>query len=404
MPSILSVEARWRAPGLIVIQSQDVVALGEWQTVTFTRRGSEGALIFKGHTTTTPATNSRNTLLNVHSEVFLGGAPDLSEVPSGVAPSGSLVPFRGCIREVLINDHDYDLSAPGGEIVRGAGLEDCDGTACGRHVCLNGGTCTPVGDTFVCDCQEEYTGARCQLSKACLDNSCINGAICVPSTTYRFKKKKRRSRQISDSYQCLCPPGFVGKRCETESETTAVYFSGQSFAVVNPGPFGNPVPNIDSLALNFSTKALQGLLLWRGEIDVPGEDYLGVGIIGGQIKVIWYLGGGSFGQLMTSGLPVSDGMWHSLVVSRIDAVITVFLDGRAQKSRAPGSYVQLNDPKGLLHVGGFPTGVSITSGTEGHFQRSFIGCIKDLIVHQSFSPVRFFSLKQGRDLQPCRTE
>ncbi|XP_066964963.1 protein eyes shut-like [Macrobrachium rosenbergii] len=403
----LSYHLGWRAPGLIVIQSQDKVTLNEWQSATFTRRGSDAVLNFKGRATTAPPAHPRNTLLNVHPEVFIGGAPDLSVVPSAVGPVASRIPFRGCVREVMINDHDYDLSAPlGGDIVRGAGLTDCDGTACGRHVCLHGGTCTPVGDTFVCSCTPEYTGARCQLSKACLDHSCTNGSTCIPWDSLGAKKRKKKKRQLHDAtddlpYQCLCPPGLVGERCQAEKEISSVRFSGESFAVVFPGPFGNPVPDSDSLAANFSTKSLYGLILWRGEVDSPGEDYLGVGLVGGQIKVVWYLGGGSAGQLTTTGPVVSDGSWHSLVVARTDATVTVFLDGRAIKGRIPGSYIQLNDPKGIIFVGGFYPGMSVTSGTEGHFRGSFVGCIRDLVVHQSSSPVRFSALKQGRDLQPC---
>ncbi|XP_068237860.1 protein eyes shut-like isoform X2 [Palaemon carinicauda] len=352
----LSYHLGYRAPGLMVIQSKDKVTLNEWQTVTFTRRGSDAVLSFKGRATSAPPAHPRNTLLNVHPEVFIGGVPDLSVVPSAIGPTASRIPFRGCVREVMINDHDYDLSAPfGGEILRGAGLTDCDGTACGRHVCLHGGTCTPVGDTFVCNCTPEYTGARCQLSKACLDHSCSNGSTCVPWDSLGTKKKKKK-RQLHDvtvgiPYQCLCPPGFVGDQCQNGGEISSVRFSGESFAIVFPGPFGNPVPNRDSMAANFTTKSLYGLLLWRGEVNSPGEDYLGVGLVGGQIKVVWYLGGGTEGQLTTTG--------------------------------------------------GFDSGVSVTTGTDGHFRGAFIGCMRDLVVHQSSSPVRFSALKQGRDLQPC---
>lgn len=68
-----------------------------------------------------------------------------------------------------------------GEVLRGAGLEDCDGTACGRHVCLHGGTCTPAGDTFVCSCTEV---ASAKLAVYQLP-SCNN----TISTTFKLKLK-----------------------------------------------------------------------------------------------------------------------------------------------------------------------------------------------------------------------
>ncbi|XP_071532640.1 uncharacterized protein eys [Panulirus ornatus] len=493
----------WRAPGLVVVRSEASARLQEWQTVKAWRRGGQGTLTFRGRTTraaaATPATHSSSaaatTLLDVHNEVFVGGAPDLSVVPPSVAPQESRVPYRGCVRQVMINSVDHDLRVPGGEVVRGAGLADCDGTACGHQVCLHGGTCTPAGDTFVCACPQEYTGVRCQLSRACLDHSCVNGGTCVPSDASAGSKKRRHvvsgkespsqrkvdafryvrdaameedhvkgeeglvrgeeqtntseeavgatdlalsdgdgvkdtaltggdagafteeeqssKREVGGSggengtsssshHYCICPPGYVGTHCQTASggELGWVRFSGRSFAVVPEDPFGTPAPDVDSLALNFSTTATHGLLLWRGQVDAPGEDFLGVGVSGGRIKVVWHLGGGGIGHLATSR-SVRDGRWHSLVVSRTGAVVTIFLDGDHHKTSSPGTYTQINDPHGLIFVGGFPGKVSVSYGTEGHFQRAFVGCLRDLIVHQGSSPIRFSALTRGQDLQPC---
>ncbi|XP_045606692.2 protein eyes shut homolog [Procambarus clarkii] len=499
----------WRAPGLVVVRSEGEVRLQEWQTVQVWRRGGDGALTFRG-TTTRAASPSPTTLLDVHSELFLGGAPDLAVVPPAVAPPDSRVAFRGCVRQVVINGVEQDLRVPGGGVVRGAGITDCDGTACGSQVCLNGGTCTPVGDTFVCTCPQEYTGARCQLARACLDHLCVNGGRCVPSYVSDSGKKRRHtllqvegpprgntgevqvdgikrkepvrrrgnlirdgqstmhkekysvgkgnvfremhliledgdvaSNKKSDGdqekrirreggifklvdgkedvamgknedmkrretedvntayspYNCLCPLGYFGVHCEAGGEVVSARFSGRSFAVVPEGPFGSPAPDTDSLALNFSTSATHGLLLWRGQVDVPGEDFLGVGVSGGRVKVVWHLGGGTLGHLTTSG-SVRDGAWHSLLVSRTGAVVTVFLNGRPTKAAASGTYTQINDAQGLF-VGGFPNDVSVAFGTEGHFQGAFVGCIRDLIVHQASSPIKFSTLQQGQDLQPC---
>ena len=40
-------------------------------------------------------------------------------------------------------------------MVRGADIDDCDGTPCGSTVCANGGTClTGPGTSFSCRCTQ----------------------------------------------------------------------------------------------------------------------------------------------------------------------------------------------------------------------------------------------------------
>lgn len=51
--------------------------------------------------------------------------------------------------------------------------------------------------------------------------------------------------------------------------------------------------------------------------------------------------------------------------------------------------------------GGFPDETPIKYGSEGHFQRPFTGCMRDLTIHLSSYPIKFSSLTQGQDLQPC---
>ncbi|MPC39190.1 Protein eyes shut [Portunus trituberculatus] len=127
-----------------------------------------------------------------------GGVPDYSVVPLGAAPEEGLVAYQGCIRQIIINGIEHDLRVPDGELLRGVGLGDCDGTPCGHQVCLHGGTCTPAGDTFVCTCTQNYLGRRCQLPRACLNHQCINGAACIPIDE-QLGRQKRRQKSLGSS-------------------------------------------------------------------------------------------------------------------------------------------------------------------------------------------------------------
>jgi len=94
------------------------------------------------------------------------------------------------------------------------------GDPCAQNPCLNGGQCIPNGlGGFTCNCQNPYTGQRCEDRKEkkitkfystqssslgvdpCASQPCRNGATCRPIN--------------GNSYQCICPPGYSGFDCST---------------------------------------------------------------------------------------------------------------------------------------------------------------------------------------------
>ena len=62
------------APGLVLLHSEAIAKLGEWQTVTVSRVEGSGSMIFQGHTTqsVSPAPTHVAALLDTHTEVFIG--------------------------------------------------------------------------------------------------------------------------------------------------------------------------------------------------------------------------------------------------------------------------------------------------------------------------------------------
>ena len=73
---------------------------------------------------------------------------------------------------------------------------------CEPNPCLNGGTCTSVGDDlYTCECEGLFKGQNCEIeSNPCDPDPCLNGATCVALDT--------------DNYTCECPEGFVGENCD----------------------------------------------------------------------------------------------------------------------------------------------------------------------------------------------
>ena len=70
---------------------------------------------------------------------------------------------------------------------------------------MNGATCRPNGNgAYQCICPPGYSGSRCEIRDACQSNPCMNGATCQSNN--------------NGGYQCICPSGYTGSRCETSRQ------------------------------------------------------------------------------------------------------------------------------------------------------------------------------------------
>ncbi|KRX16833.1 Cadherin-related tumor suppressor [Trichinella nelsoni] len=80
------------------------------------------------------------------------------------------------------------------------GFKSCDE----KKGCKNGGTCLQYGNYGVCSCGDALTGNQCEfVIGACTSQSCLNGGNC--------------STVDSNSYTCICAPGFDGAHCENDN-------------------------------------------------------------------------------------------------------------------------------------------------------------------------------------------
>ncbi|CAF2052537.1 unnamed protein product [Rotaria magnacalcarata] len=81
---------------------------------------------------------------------------------------------------------------------------------CSFNPCFNGGQCVPLGQGFICNCPETFTGNRCEAPapSPCQPNPCQNGGICIPQ---------------GSSFMCQCQTGFNGYCCENRITTTTPF-------------------------------------------------------------------------------------------------------------------------------------------------------------------------------------
>ncbi|XP_053723976.1 cadherin EGF LAG seven-pass G-type receptor 2 isoform X1 [Synchiropus splendidus] len=169
-------------------------------------------------------------------------------------------------------------------------IDLCYSKPCGAH-----GVCRSKEGGYTCECFEDYTGERCELSSRsgrCAPGVCKNGGQCVNLLVGGFK--------------CECPLGGYEK---PYCEMTTRNFPPHSFLTFK----GLRQRFHFTLSLTFATKEPNGLLLYNGRFNEK-HDFIAMEIINEQIQLTY-----SAGESKTTVSPfipggVSDGQWHVVEV------------------------------------------------------------------------------------------
>uniref|UniRef100_A0A182JZL7 Protein eyes shut n=1 Tax=Anopheles christyi TaxID=43041 RepID=A0A182JZL7_9DIPT len=153
--------------------------------------------------------------LNVSPQLYIGGheGVNFSSLPHDLPLHSG---FQGCLFDIRLvaGPVHIPLQHIGG--MRGRSVGQCGTKECHRHACQNNGACLQHGSTFTCICQEDWNGILCSQKVNPCDESvskCATGSTCFP---------------LVSGYECDCPFGRVGKRCESNlKHLSDVSFSGR---------------------------------------------------------------------------------------------------------------------------------------------------------------------------------
>lgn len=106
----------------------------------------------------------------------------------------------------------FDLNNPASNLVtvpKASNFEnDVSDFKCTPSVCLNEGVCTSIGQGFQCKCPWGWTGSRCEICLTeCASNPCSSN--------------KRCKAKFGGGYECVCPADRVGLDCEIQNDLCA---------------------------------------------------------------------------------------------------------------------------------------------------------------------------------------
>ncbi|XP_066426400.1 neurexin-2-beta isoform X5 [Molothrus aeneus] len=267
-------------PSLMKGNSEQPLHDGHWHEVAVAREGGAlHGLRVDGRPVTQHGQGARG--LQLKGELYVGGVSPglLGRLPRLVASRGG---FRGCLASLDLNGRLPDLL---GDALRRVGdvRRGCDGpsTTCAEDSCAHGGVCLQQWDGFTCDCSMTAFG----------------GAGCAePGTTYIFGK-------------------------------------GGALITYTWPPNDRPSTRADRLALGFSTRQRDAVLL-RVESAAGLGDFLQLHIVQGAVGVLFNVGTEDI-ALEERGAAVSDGRFHVVRFTRSGGNATLQVDGGPLHERYP---------------------------------------------------------------------
>uniref|UniRef100_A0A8V5GBL8 Uncharacterized protein n=1 Tax=Melopsittacus undulatus TaxID=13146 RepID=A0A8V5GBL8_MELUD len=267
-------------PSLMKGNSEQPLHDGRWHEVSVARDGGAvHALRVDGRPVTQHGQAGRS--LDLKGELYVGGASRtlLSRLPKLVASRGG---FQGCLASLDLNGRMPDLL---GDALQRAGSvqRGCDGpsTTCSEDSCAHHGLCLQHWDGFTCDCSmTAHGGPGCS----------------EPGTTYIFGR-------------------------------------GGGLITYTWPPNERPSTRADRLALGFSTRQRDAVLL-RVESAAGLGDFLQLHIAQGAVGVLFNVGTEDI-ALEERAAPVSDGRFHVVRFTRSGGNASLQLDGGVLHERYP---------------------------------------------------------------------
>ncbi|XP_070509893.1 basement membrane-specific heparan sulfate proteoglycan core protein isoform X10 [Chironomus tepperi] len=347
----------------VIIRSINPVKVHEWMDISVGRsRAGLGYLqVDNEPQINEPRSAGRAQTLYLKTNLYVGGYDKRIVLNRGV---GVTKGFEGCVAGLEIAGKSIDMIS---DLRDSANVQNCghqpllpieDDEGSGEYPETTSNEPPPM------ICRPGYTGRRCDIEEdICLAREpCENGAIC--------------SKLSGNKYRCDCTLGYTGDHCQFPVLIqTSASFKGNSWLELDRNTIANASKQLASgIALLFSTKQSNGLLLWYGQNKghaFNGEDFLSLAVNDGILEFAFRLDGEeSF--IRHHGTRVDQNVRHIAILKRTGNQASLELDGLTEYGETRPTLKKEMELPGHIFLGGAP---DMRRFTGDRHTQGFIGCI-----------------------------
>ncbi|XP_013176798.1 PREDICTED: agrin-like isoform X2 [Papilio xuthus] len=335
--------------GIANITSPVPITKGRWHRARITRMGRHGSLQLDHHPTQRGHSAPPLTNLELTLPLFIGS------LPAYIRPhkmSGVTSSFIGAVQQVFVN---------GSPLV----LYNSDTAKCAL-----------VQDEFRLPCAT--SGVTKYIGPPCGDGltPCKNNGSCIP---------------LLNEYKCICRDGYQGRNCEVQlkvemlNDGAPIKFDGNNYySYRSKGSRRNRDIRGIRYEIKFRTYNDSGLLLWRRKIGIRPRDFIGLGLIGGRLQLIYtdtdikemnLVSHEDWFQSIESKVRVDDGLWHTATVRRRKRLAMLQVDDAPPVRGYSQSLLVPSKANPKLWIGGSP---SLPLGLPAALYTGLRGCVSSI--------------------------
>jgi len=280
---------------------------------------------------------------------------------------------------------------------------------CHSNPCFNQATCNPIEGGYYCICPPNFTGKQCEVDVS--RSSCSSHpGIC---------KGGKCADLTGGGFECLCNMAKLKDELTSSCELRSRQFKAGDFLML---------PGISNqwhfdLFVSFSTLQPNGLILYNGRLNHK-NDFLALELIDGQIRLSFSTGQHTSVVDPTLEFQLNDGQWHTVHIKYYNQrnqgelqygllshngpsnkkVVVLTVDPHKCDVRI-SQQLNLNCTK-TVEQSDIKTSLDLTSplilggvpNLPEQFQvrsKSFIGCLRDLIIDGQRSDLSSYIANQG---------